>query len=66
MVLSRWAKSVDKSDARFLLGMGLIGGGLAWAIAPAWGAVAVGALIVAPNVVEWVSALVSRQEGGED
>ena len=66
MALSRWVRTIDASDARFLLGAGLLGGGLGWALAPAWGLVAVGVLVVAPNLVEWAAVLCSRQEGGED
>ena len=67
MALSRWAErlGVDRSDVRFFMGAAMLGGGLGCALAPSWGCVAVGVLVVSSNLVEWVAVLRSRQEGGE-
>lgn len=65
--MSRWAKAIgaDRSDAIYLSGTALIGGGLGWATAPAWGCVAVGSLLIGGYLLQFAAAC-RIGKGGED
>lgn len=65
--MSRWVERIgaDRSDAVYLAGTALVGGGLGWATAPAWGVVAVGGLVIAGYLLQFAAAC-RGPKGGED
>lgn len=70
--LSRWAKAlsasgIDRGDVVYGCGTLLVGGGVGWATAPAWGLVAAGGALLASCVMQVAAAAVlSVRKGGGD
>lgn len=64
--MSRWVKKINPNLAERAAGLACVGGGVGWAVSPAWGVVAVGALILGFDVLDWLLTWAKAQPKGTD
>jgi hypothetical protein len=60
------ASLVDANVAERLVGLCLVGGGIGWAIHPAWGLASAGGLILVFDVLDWLLTWANAKPKGTE